>query len=327
MLCVCYLISHFVLNDLIMTASPPDNLSFCLVRVDMCIHTWSTGSSLFWESLYDKVRAPVHSSPFIRRRFGPGRLLGQLGSLSPSIPLRASLWWFVCCKRPSPSQILRRVSSAWRCATLSAGSRPTQTFSSSTVCCHGPLRCQWTHLRQQQKLHAVPSVIPGWFLWASKNKRWLHCPLIMTWFRWSINTTHICLCWNTSHAPPWPFIVLLKGDHRLWYYYGLLDHLRCWMMPHIFLEVYQAQLTGWKCWFWARTRWKDYISQLAFGSSWRKLQEKYCRCGLFLASVACYDQPFGVSQLCVAHVNILKWFQKPGYAFRIIFFNITCELK
>ncbi len=94
MMCVCYLISvcpDGAENELIVTVSPADNLSFCHVHIDTCIHTWSPGFSLFWQSLYDKVCATLHSSPFIRIRFGPVILWDSLAPLPFHSPPSVSL--------------------------------------------------------------------------------------------------------------------------------------------------------------------------------------------------------------------------------------------
>lgn len=110
-----------------------------------------------------------------------------------SIPLWESVCWL--CPPPIPNIMHSDLSLMLH--------KPLCWFLSNTnlFCLYSVLPQLWP----QQKLCFVPSVIPERLHWPSKNKQWLHCSVIMNRFKWSVKRISVCLCWNLSHASPWPF--------------------------------------------------------------------------------------------------------------------------
>lgn len=168
-MCVCwrYLISQFVPTELKMSSllhfHPP---TVSLYLPDTLTHVYTLAALV--SAYSDKVsttKSDLHSTHHLLLGVDLDRQPPGTAWLPfPSIRFCVSL--FVCSLCPSSSQILCRgeLSLILR-NVLSAGSHPTQTFflplqSVAT----GPAAVPMNTLRQQQKLHFVPSVIPGRFL-------------------------------------------------------------------------------------------------------------------------------------------------------------------
>lgn len=148
----------------ILTRSLSLSLTLSYVHVHTQTHfhleLWGHIEGLFLQSLFDRVSVSLHSSTFIRRGFGPVLHWDIFSPLAPlfSHPSLCFTLMFFSSPRlrlmslPTLDIMHSELSLMLRNPVLVLVQH--KPFA-STKCDHGPLPCQWIHLRQQWKLHCA----------------------------------------------------------------------------------------------------------------------------------------------------------------------------